>query len=292
MRAVAALILGLALAVSLAAGAAAEGLVPPARSFVTHRLSALDLVPPTAPGAPAAARVGTTEVALTWPPAADDVAVASYDVYVQDTDFVYKAGTTQAPAFTVDSLRRAAAYLFFVRARDAGGNHSAQSPALSVVTAQRPGGPAYAVRYLNLDWSSAPDRIDLSVVLLNAGSTPVPLAGLTMRYWFTSESGTRRVDSECEGAWIGCSRVTRRLVPLMHPRPDADSYLEIGFAPGAGELAGNQLTGSIQMRIRRADGSAFNESNDYSWGPLSPYYVDNNRVTVYAGGVLVAGAEP
>lgn len=88
-----------------------------------------------APGAPANLRsTGTTSssVALAWNAAADNVGVTAYDVY-QGTA---KAATVTGTTATVSGLSAKTAYTFTVKARDAAGNVSAASNALTVTTAE------------------------------------------------------------------------------------------------------------------------------------------------------------
>jgi hypothetical protein len=47
----------------------------------------------------------------------------------------------------------------------------------------------------------------------------------------------------------------------------------------------------MQYRIAKTDWSAFDQQNDYS-SPSSQSLTDNNRITVYYKGQLIAGVEP
>jgi len=86
-----------------------------------------------APSAPASLRSTATtasSVALAWNASTDNVAVTSYEVFRGGVS----AGTTTSTAFTVTGLAANTSYSFTVKAKDAAGNVSAASSALSVTT--------------------------------------------------------------------------------------------------------------------------------------------------------------
>jgi streptogrisin C len=87
----------------------------------------------TAPSAPGNARsTGTTSnsVSLAWDAATDNVGVAGYDVYNGST----RATSTTGTSVTVTGLSPDTSYSFTVKARDAAGNVSPASGAVSVKT--------------------------------------------------------------------------------------------------------------------------------------------------------------
>lgn len=81
--------------------------------------------------------VGTTagSVSLVWNAATDDTGVTGYEVY-RGTALV---GSVTGTTYTDTGLAAATAYSYTVRAKDAAGNRSAPSTALSVTTAAAPG---------------------------------------------------------------------------------------------------------------------------------------------------------
>ncbi|MFE7622272.1 cellulase family glycosylhydrolase [Streptomyces sp. NPDC057509] len=101
-----------------------------------------DTEAPTAPGTPTASAVTDTSVSLTWAASSDNVAVAGYDVVrvsgATETTVASSAGTT----VTVPGLTAGTAYSFAVYARDAAGNRSARSAAVSVTTDEGSTAPA------------------------------------------------------------------------------------------------------------------------------------------------------
>jgi len=64
---------------------------------------------------------------------------------------------------------------------------------------------------------------------------------------------------------------SRELRQRQPHRPNADTNLQVGFAAGAGSLAGAPSTGEVQARFNKNDFSNYNENNDYSYDPTRRY---------------------
>lgn len=153
---------------------------------------------------------------------------------------------------------------------------------------QTPAVGAPQVRYQNF----APNPASTSIqpdITLNAPGGPVDLSKVTVRYWFTRD-GTAAVDANCQFAAVGCSNVTESVVNLAQPVNGADSYLQVGFTPGAGQLAALGST-AVQLFLNKTDFSNFDQSNDYSYSP-STTPASTTAITVYVNGQLVWGLEP
>jgi hypothetical protein len=146
------------------------------------------------------------------------------------------------------------------------------------------------VRYRAGDTNATDNQIKPQFDVVNAGSAAVPLAELTLRYWL-SEGSTPQMFF-CDYARLGASSIVGRFGAPAMPRPGADRYLEIGFAPAAGSLAPGGETGEIQARCQKADYSPYQEADDYSFDPAALTFADAPRVTLYRQGVLVWGVEP
>jgi hypothetical protein len=71
----------------------------------------------------------------------------------------------------------------------------------------------------------------------------------------------------------------------------ADTYVEIGFASGAGSLAAGGST-TVQARFAKSDWTNYTQTNDYSFNSSVTAYVDWTKVTGYVSGALQWGAEP
>ncbi|MFJ9808804.1 carbohydrate binding domain-containing protein [Streptomyces sp. NPDC101158] len=111
-----------------------------------------------APSAPSSLRsTGRTasSVSLTWGAASDNVGVTGYDVYQGAT----KVSTVTGTSATVGGLTASTAYTFTVKARDAAGNVSPASNAVTVTTEAGGGGGTgfkQAAPYLYLGWGDPP----------------------------------------------------------------------------------------------------------------------------------------
>lgn len=110
-----------------------------------------DTDPPTAPTSLAAGVATTDSQALTWTASSDNVGVAAYDVYVNDS---YRMSVVTNSA-TVAGLAQNTSYDYKVRARDAAGNISGFSntvTASTAVDAGPPPGSLYVMQYV-ATWS-------------------------------------------------------------------------------------------------------------------------------------------
>ncbi len=130
--------------------------------------------------------------------------------------------------------------------------------------------------------------------VVNGGGGTVPLSQLTVRYWYTNETFPQTQVfqlylAQMEPATqIPSSRVTSRFVRVT--RPQADTYLEIGFTSTAGNLASGGAVG-LEFNVHAANWANYSESNDYSYS-TSTTPIDWSKVTVYRNGVLIWGKEP
>ncbi|MFF0300396.1 glycoside hydrolase family 6 protein [Streptomyces sp. NPDC004562] len=249
-----------------------------------------DTTAPTAPTGLRATAKTASSVSLAWTAATDNVGVTGYDVYRDGTRVGSPStGTT----YTDTGLSAATAYSYTVRARDAAGNVSAASAALSVTTEAGGGGPDPAgglkIAYKNNDSSATDNAIRPGLRITNTGSAAVDLTGVTARYYFTRDGGSSTVSAWCDYAAVGCSNVKLRVVPLTSPVAGADAYLEVGFS--AGSLAAGRDTGDIQLRMAKSDWSAFDETDDHSRGTATTY-TDAPAIPGYLGSVLAWGAPP
>ncbi|MFD0672790.1 fibronectin type III domain-containing protein [Cohnella sp. GCM10027633] len=135
----------------------------------------------TAPSAPAnlsSPSKTSTSVNLSWSSSTDNVGVTGYDVYNGST----LAGTTAGTTFTVSGLSPNTAYSFTVKAKDAAGNASAASGALSVTTnaaadttvPSAPTGlssPSKTSTSVNLSWTASTDNVGVTGYEIYRGGT-------------------------------------------------------------------------------------------------------------------------
>jgi mannan endo-1,4-beta-mannosidase len=99
--------------------------------------------PPTMPGTPTASNITSSSVRLSWTASADNVGVTGYDIFraIGATSTAFAAvGTATTTSFTDTNLAASTAYRYQVRARDAAGNISAFSSAVTVTTTAGTGG--------------------------------------------------------------------------------------------------------------------------------------------------------
>ena len=94
----------------------------------------VDTEAPTAPTGLSASNTTETTTDLSWNASSDNVGVTGYDVY-QDGGFVTNVAST---TYQVTGLSESTSYNFYVVARDAAGNSSAQSNSVNVSTLAAP----------------------------------------------------------------------------------------------------------------------------------------------------------
>lgn len=146
-----------------------------------------------------------------------------------------------------------------------------------------------SVRYANGSADPHNEAIQPHLMVIDAGTVPIELQEVKLRYWFTRDRGTAsQLLAFCDYAEIGCNDVNLRFVAVS-PRPGADTYLEVGFDPGMLQI--DDSTGPMQIRVHHADYSPFDETNDYSWA-LNTAFENTTTVTAYLRGRLVWGVEP
>lgn len=158
-------------------------------------------------------------------------------------------------------------------------------------TSTASGGSAVKVQYLPGGTAANSQSINPKLILVNTGNVSIPLSELKVRYWFTVD-GNRPQNYWCDYAAIGCANISAQFVTLSTAKPGADSYLEISFASGAGNLVSGANTAQIQNRFSKNDWSNYVQTDDYSFSSSITQFSDWNHITVYRNGALIWGIEP
>ncbi|WP_258727064.1 glycoside hydrolase family 6 protein [Cellulomonas sp. NS3] len=137
----------------------------------------VDTTAPTAPSGLVAGAVTQSSAAISWTASTDAVGVTGYEIFSNGTS----VGTSTTTSFTATGLTAATAYSFTVKAKDAAGNVSAASTALSVTTKPGDTVPAGAcsVTYAANSWNSG---FTASVKVKNTGTTPLTNWKLTFSF--------------------------------------------------------------------------------------------------------------
>ena len=148
-----------------------------ALSVTTKTGTVVDTQAPSAPTGLTAGTVTETSVALSWNPSTDNVGVTGYDIYRGTT----KVGSSTGTTYTDTGLTAATAYSYTVRAKDAAGNVSSPSSALSVTTKSSTTTGSCKVTYNASSWNTG---FTASVRVTNTGTTT--LNGWTLSFQFSN----------------------------------------------------------------------------------------------------------
>lgn len=131
----------------------------------------VDTQPPTTPGTPAASGVTASQATLSWSASTDNVRVTGYDIYrapgASGGTFT-SVGTSTTTSFTNSGLAASTTYRYQVRARDAAGNTSAFSAAVTVTTPGGTGGCTSVYSPVGNPW---PGGFQGQVTVTNTGTT-------------------------------------------------------------------------------------------------------------------------
>jgi endoglucanase len=123
-------------------------------------------------------------------------------------------------------------------------------------------------------------------ILVNAGTSDIPLDRVELRYWLNAEDDKPYV-FHCDWAKIGCANLAGEFLTSESGEP----YLSLHFRSSAGTIPANQDSGEIKLRFNRPDWSQYDQQGHYSFSP-STGFADYERVTIYVDGNLVWGIEP
>ncbi|MDO9213749.1 MAG: choice-of-anchor Q domain-containing protein, partial [Methylococcales bacterium] len=102
-------------------------------SSTTSPLTISDTTPPSVPQNLAATPTNSSTVTLSWSASTDNVSVAGYKVYRDNTEI----GTSAVPSFTDTSIVKGTTYNYTIKAYDSAGNLSVSSNTANVQTLQQ-----------------------------------------------------------------------------------------------------------------------------------------------------------
>ena len=146
------------------------------------------------------------------------------------------------------------------------------------------------VEFYNTNTQADSNSIYPKFRLTNTGSSPINLADLKLRYYYTID-GEKSQTFWCDWSPVGSNNVTGKFEKLSPAVTGADYYLEISFSSGAGSLAPNTPI-EVQGRFAKSDWTNYNQADDYSFNSSATNYTTWNKVTAYLNGKLVWGIEP
>lgn len=142
-----------------------------------------------------------------------------------------------------------------------------------------PAGGYIKAQFFNMSTASTTNMIYLNFRLINTYSCNITLSKVKIRYYYTID-GVKPQTFWSDWSNIGSNNVTGVFKTMVESKPDADTYLEIGFTSGAGSLAvGGTVT--IQARISKSDWTNYNQTNDFSFNASAGTHVDWPKVFVY-----------
>jgi hypothetical protein len=146
--------------------------------------------------------------------------------------------------------------------------------------------------------SNNPKQITGRYQFSNTTDTPIPLAQLKIRYFFTDEetSGWSMAiyDSKLDGGTGGYRPITSMLTlsPLGTTVPGADSYLELSFSSPLSIEKGAIGTVSWDLQPHNYNPPDQVQADDYSYNAAAVAYTVWDHVVIYQGNTLIWGCTP
>ena len=132
-----------------------------------------DTTAPSVPTSLASPTKTTNTVSLSWTASTDNVGVAGYNVYINGSGTATNASLISGTSYTVTGLTASTPYSFTVKAKDAAGNLSTASAALTVTTSaaadiQAPTAPtnltstSKTTTTVSLSWTASTDNVGVA----------------------------------------------------------------------------------------------------------------------------------
>jgi hypothetical protein len=138
-------------------------------------------------------------------------------------------------------------------------------------------------------------RADLEIV--NDSPLDVPLAGITLRYYYTSEASQNSewtCLSDEHDAVASCSDVSVTFSSYSSPSGLANAYFEVSFSSDPSDLLGANggVSGRIKLSVQKPKFAVQNLTNDYSYDAAVLSLQDWPQVTLQRAGQLLYGTPP
>ncbi|MBL0159394.1 MAG: glycoside hydrolase family 9 protein [Bryobacterales bacterium] len=175
--------------------------------------------------------------------------------------------------------------VFSVTATDKAGATGSKSLTLTIA-APPPAGALQAL-YRTGNASASTNSLSPQFRIANKSGAAATLDAVTIRYYFTVD-GERPLVSWCDWSSVDCANVTRKFVAVG----GGSYYLELGFLPAAGSVAGGGTGAEVQIRIAKDNWTNFTQSDDASFDGTMAAFAPSMRVPMYRNGALVWGNEP
>jgi len=133
----------------------------------------------------------------------------------------------------------------------------------------------------------------------NTTDTPIPLAQLKIRYFFSDEEtsgwSTAIYDAKLEGGTGGYRPLANSMLsvsPLGATVPGADSYIELSFSSPASIEKGAIATVSWDLQPHNYNAPDQVQTDDYSYNAGALAYTVWDHVVIYQSGSLIWGCTP
>ncbi|SCL51954.1 discoidin domain-containing protein [Micromonospora chersina] len=227
-----------------------------------------DTQPPSAPGNLALTEPAADQVRLTWTASTDNVGVTGYDVYANGTLRTSVSGSTLT---YTDTQPAGATVSYYVRARDAAGNQSANSNTVTrtgntgdTTAPTAPGNLAYtqpASGQIRLTWTASTDNVGVTGYDVYANNAlRGSVNGSTLAY----------TDSQPDSATV--SYYVRARDAAGNVSATSNTVTRTGSTPGGTNLAaGKPITASSVVHVFTAVNANDNDVTTYWEGAPGAY---------------------
>lgn len=145
----------------------------------------------------------------------------------------------------------------------------------------------FILTYINASPETSSNTIKAHYNIKNQSNSDVNYEDLTLKYWYKSDVGDN-FQFYCDYAKIGSNNVTGSFTNYT----GQDYFVEVGFKASAGVLKGGASSEIIETKIAKSTWANMDQSDDYSFGPVTTSFEPWEKVTMYYKGQLIWGAEP